>query len=336
MNFILMDENGQQIVMARDLPLLQREYRQKINELPEETLSDSVTRKNITTWDFETLPVEVSLPRGKMSIKAWPSLVDYKDSVSIELTDNPLIANASSMQGQLRLALIRGREQVKYVSKNLLKGKDLDIKAAGLSSRQELVDSITAASFEQAMFDNGVVIRDKDEFHQAFDRGIGLVIDLCQQRADAIASVLKPLHHCRKSLRALGSKAANAKDDIDRQIAWLFSSDTVQSATAEDIKQYPRFFKALELRIEKLASQISKDQAYTATMDSFVNDLEALQLNTKVLTTSLRYSVLEFRWLLEELRVSLFAQQLKTRQPVSIKRIEKKWSALTEELDRLI
>ena len=99
-----------------------------------------------------------------MTIKAWPALRDCGESVALEVIDNPLQAERLSRDGQLRLMLLKGREQVKYLSKQLLRGKELALTASKIGERQSIVDALIRASFQQALFPNGKIVRDKEQF----------------------------------------------------------------------------------------------------------------------------------------------------------------------------
>ena len=336
MNFILMDDNKEQIAMARNLFSLQKEYRQQINDLSAKAGEFLTSKTNIKTWDFGDLPKEVALPKQNMVIKAWPAIKDSGDSVSIELIDNPLVAEAISCRGQLRLATLRGREKTKYLSKNILKGRDLDFKAANLPSREAIVNSIIMSSFQEAMFVSGTVIRQQRDFDQAFSQGVGAVVGFAQFREGVIESLLDGLLNLRKSLRLGGEKLEYARSDIENQLAWLFCQETLIDASSNDIQQYPRFIRALNMRAEKLSSNISKDKDFTASVNSYLDRLGALNLDQDDITIPMRESIINFRWSLEELRVSLFAQQLKTRYPISLKRLDKKWLTLNDELSRIL
>ena len=336
MNFILLDDNHQKLAMARDLSSLQKAYRRKIDDLSSESSEVFVSKTNIKKWDFGDLLKEVALPKQNMVIKAWPAIKDDRDSVSIKLMDNPLAADAMSQRGQLRLALLKGREQTKYLSKNLLKGTDLDFKAANLPSREEVVDSIIMSSFQEGIFVNDAVIRQKLDFEQVFNHGIGSVVGLAQIRGDVLGSLLDSLVNLRQALRIGGGKIEHARSDIENQLAWLFCHETLMFASSDDIQQYPRFVKALNLRVEKLSSNMTKDKDFTASVKSYLDSLSALNLDHDLITIQLRRSIVSFRWSLEELRVSLFAQQLKTRYPVSFKRLDKKWLALNDEVSRIL
>ena len=322
--------------MARDLGQLRRDFKQRISSSLAESAEQTIARNNITEWDFGELPVEVVLPRGNMNIKAWPALRDHGDSVAIELIESPAVADAITMEGQLRLAVLRGKDQCKYLGKDLLRGKELQLKAAGLSSRDAIVSAIILASFKQAIFSKNLVVREQHEFDGLYTAGIGQVVGLARQHGDAIESVLASLHMQQQRLRSMSVGEQGAKDDILSQISWLFSPQTLARASVEDTLQYSRYVRAIDFRIGKLLSQIQKDSEYTRTISSFTEPLQQVEEKKYPISTELSESLLEFRWLLEEFRVSLFAQQLKTRRPVSEKRLATRWSDLNDQLRRFL
>lgn len=335
MNFILQDEAGKTVAMARSLEQLQRDFKQQISAgLEQQASDDSISRQDIVEWDFAELPQEVKLKRGKISIKAWPALKDCGESVAIEVLDNPLTADKISRQGQLRLALLKGREQVKYLSKNLLRGTELALKAASIGNRQELVTALINTSFQEAIFSDKQVLRQQQDFDQAFSSGIGQVVDIAQQHAANIEAVLPQLHSNQKQLRGLGLSAIYAKDDINQQVNWLFLPRTLSGASLDKTSQYPRLVRSMQIRIEKLASQIGKDRSYIQQLQDFAEPIKGVQ--EQLLSYDLEEAIWEFQWLLEEYRVSLFAQQLKTRVPVSEKRLKKHWSEIHERLRRYL
>ena len=336
MNFVLQNDKGQLIAMARSLHRLQGDFKQQIKQSLGRPSEQSIARKGILEWDFDQLPVEVELPRGDMTIKAWPALQDNGESVSIELVDNPLVAQQISRHGQLRLALLKGKEQHKYLSKNLLRGEELALKAASLGPRDKIVTAIIEASFQQAIFASGVVIRDRDKFENSFSTGISHVVDIAQRHAVQIGSVLAELHEQQKRLRGLDSLALDAQLDIASQVSWLFSSDTLRRVKPENTQQYPRFVKGISIRIDKLTSQVVKDREYIIDLRLFADGVEGVREKQQLLTSDLADSLLDFQWLLEEYRISLFAQQLKTRVPVSAKRLAKRWSDILNQLKILL
>ena len=334
MNFLLRDEQGEIIATARSLEKLQQDFKSQINASLTEASQDHISREGITSWDFDCLEEEVSLSRGKLSIKAWPALCDHQDSVALEVKDNPWIAEQLSLRGQLRLALLKGREQVKYLNKQLLRGKELALKAAGVGGRAELVTAMIEASFQEAIFKGEGVIRTRQKFETLYEAGIGRVVTIAQNIEQVIATVLEPLHDVQKRLRGLGVAAVYAKPDIDQQIARLFSRDTIAHLSSTQASQYTRYIRAIDVRLEKLASQVNRDQQHIREIEEFSLRCNESQGAEQVLSLELVLMLRDFQWLIEEYRVSLYAQQLKTRVPISSKRLEKRWSEIEEQLVR--
>ena len=332
MNFILQDEYGEIVATGRDLQQLQQDFKQQISDNFQQSDNNDISRENITEWDFDSLPEQVSMERGNITIKAWPCLRDCGEWVNIELQDNPLVAENISIEGQLKLALIKGRQQVNYLSKNLLIGSDLALKAAAIGDRKSLVMAITSASFKSAIFADSKVVRNKVDFEQQYSHGLSEVVGTAQEYADIIQSLLPLLHQCRKKIRAMNLAAVYAKSDIEAQIDRLFSFATLSTINLQHIRQYPRYIRALEIRLEKLPMQISKDRQWLDEIQQFSQRTKDYQPNT--LSRELALELEIYQWAVEEYRVSVFAQQLGTQMPISSKRLEKMWQQLYEQLRR--
>jgi ATP-dependent helicase HrpA len=117
-------------------------------------------------------------------------------------------------------------------------------------------------------------------------------------------------------------------------LEWLFSVNTLSTLTTETVRQYPRYIKALQVRLEKLAAQVSKDRQYIAEIETLVSPSKQALVEDQPLSFQLEAVLWDYCWLVEEYRVSLFAQQLKTRVPVSHKRLQKRWNDIEEQLRR--
>jgi ATP-dependent helicase HrpA len=175
-------------------------------------------------------------------------------------------------------------------------------------------------------------VRDQASFEHCFESGIGNVVGIAQQHADNIESVLPRLHEIHKCLRALGLSAIYAKQDVINQFNWLFSHATLSTATLEHTRQYPRFVRGVSIRLEKLASQVDKDRRYIAEVEALLKPV--IELDRQQFSMEIAEAINAFLWLVEEYRISLFAQQLKTRVPVSAKRLDKRWTELSDQLRR--
>jgi ATP-dependent helicase HrpA len=332
MNFVLQDEEGKTVAVSRSLEQLQIDFKQQISQGLKQSSNDELSRKDITEWDFDNLPEVISLKRGAMTIKAWPCLKDTGNAVDIELQDNPLVAENLSIQGQLRLALIKGRQQTNYLNKHLLRGADLALKAAAVGDRQTLLNAIISASFEQAMFADGNAVRNQDDFEQRYSQGLGEVVGIAQNMAETIESCLPILHQCRKQIRAMNLAAVYAKSDIESQVNRLFMPKLISRISWSQIEQYPRYVRAMQVRLEKLPMQVAKDRQWLEEIHAFAQRVD--DYNADQFSRELSKDIDQYQWAIEEYRVSLFAQQLGTKMPISAKRLEKMWQQLNEKLRR--
>ena len=177
-------------------------------------------------------------------------------------------------------------------------------------------------------------MRNQSSFEQCYQAGIGNVVGIAQQHADNIESVLPQLHQSHKQLRALGLSAVYAKQDIANQISWLFSPQTLGTLSIGHSSQYPRLVRGIGIRIEKLASQVNKDRQHIADIEALIQPIKDIQ--NQPLSQELTDELNDFLWLIQEYRISLFAQQLKTRVPVSAKRLDKKWAEISDQLRRFL
>jgi ATP-dependent helicase HrpA len=208
----------------------------------------------------------------------------------------------------------------------------LALKAAAVGHRQALVDAIISASFQQSMFADGTAVRDKDEFEQRFNEGLGEVVGMAQQMAEIIETCLPSLHQCRKQIRAMNLAAVYAKSDIEAQVNRLFMPVTISHITSEQIEQYPRYIRAIAVRLEKLPMQVSKDRQWLEEVQSLTERVS--DYDSSLFSRALMMDLESYQWALEEYRVSLFAQQLGTKIPISGKRLDKMWQQLHERLRR--
>ena len=335
MNFVLVDEQGERLAMARSLKSLQSQFREQIDAGLAAAPDDQFCQSGMTSWDFGKLPELVTLDRSGLQVRAWPSLVDRGDSVAIELQDNPLLAESISRQGQLRLACLTAKEQVKYLNKHLLRGKELALRAAGVPERADLVAALTEAAMREALFSDGEVMREQAQFQYQLEQGVQHVVPLATGMGQSLESLLEPLHQISKTLRKLGLSAIYARDDIQQQIARLFAVQAIRQTSEDQLRQYARYVRAIAIRLEKLHLQVAKDRQSITFVEKFAAPLNGVLDDQRPLPEALRSELWAFRWTLEEYRVSLFAQQLKTREPVSEQRLQKRWAELEDQLRRV-
>jgi len=326
MNICIDDERQKRIDSGRQLSVLRERYRDHVQEQLQEVDND-LEREGVDRWDFGDLPEHYELQQQGMTIRAYPALVDQKNAVDIKLYDNPNEAALDSLRGMVRLAAIQQRETVKYLQKNVFKGKELGLSVVDLGSRDQVVDDVICAAIKQACFSDGLVIRDQQAFLTAIERGRSDIVSQAESLVKPLIESLSYVVSIKKHLKQAKNPLvlAYAASDIQRQLQALFYPRVIYDTPPHWLQQYPRYMKAISLRLEKVPSQVHKDRALMAEIEPLWERLVNKRSKEGNEVYLLSPELQQYRWMIEELRVSLFAQTVKTHMPVSVKRINKQW-----------
>ena len=328
-SFHLVDENNELIESSKNLIDLKLRYKGsfKKNLIDEEV--KEIEKDYLYSWDFDDLPEEVSFKKDSLTLKAWPALIDREKYVAIKLFDDPVKAKTQSRDGQIRLALLHSRGQLKKISEKLFRGDDLKITAAGFNSKTELIESILFASFNSTIFKDGDIVRSRVEFEEILKNQLSNTTRKILFFEIWFKSLLPLLHECRRKVNKLPNQFKSAIYDVNTQLEFLFKKTTLMDAEDTDLEQYPKYLKAILIRIEKIPRKSKDDEIFMNQINDLLDRVSSANTH---LNDNLLFELRRLRWLIEELRVSLFAQQLKTREPVSSKRILKKWESLQDKL----
>ena len=358
MNFRLLDEDGKLLTHSRDLIELQQGYREVVRGALDDSLglifshsetgnkshsdkgkaSDSKTNNQkandqqvsgLSRWDFDTLPEVSVIRRGELEIRAYPALVDQGDSVALQLLDTPILAEQTTRLGLIRLATLELAQTVKYLHKQLFRNADLQLAAAGLSPKARLSEDVIAAAVYRTVFAGKPVPRTQSDYQGLLQTGKSGITDRAQQLEKIIIGLCDDL----KTLKDLFARRIKTHErsvaDAKCQLEYLFRADFMRTAAVAGsdvdwIAQYPRYIKAAIIRFDKLPALEARDSDAMATIGAALDwwhQQLAADLTTRAGKASIAGSLENFRFMLEEYRVSVYAQQLKTLKPVSAKRL---------------
>jgi ATP-dependent helicase HrpA len=333
MNVRVVDADGRLVAQGRDLGELVERFRSDTRETVRAAPVDSPAREGITRWDFEALPGEWRFRQAGMDIVAWPALVDRGDTVAIELCDYPGEAGIRHRLGVLRLLRLHTAQQVKYLRKQMLRGNAFNLVLAGAGlERGGLVEDLIDAAYLQAMCPSGDLPRSREAFLAALEAGRGEVVTRANELESILGTSLRALADARQKLAGMDAGVwPDSREDIDGQVRQLLHDGFLCDTPGDWLAQYPRYMKALLTRVERLPGQYPKDQKHTALLQALAQPLwDAAQLRPALLL--LCPPAMHYRWMLEELRVSLFAQHLGTRVAVSEKRLQEQWQSVRQWL----
>ncbi|WP_255771691.1 ATP-dependent RNA helicase HrpA [Microbulbifer guangxiensis] len=328
-NIQVLDESGKRLDQGRDLSQLQERYRDRVQrEIA--TAGDDFEREGITLWDFGDLPETHTMDQGGLKMRAYPALEDRGDSVALRLLDNPAEARRTSRAGISRLALLHLPEKVKYLRKELLRGKELGLSAADLGRREEVADDIMLAAARELFWPDGQWPRAERDFLAALERQEKF-IEVAQEIAALLVRALGDLVPLRKTIKQQKNLAvAMAVGDIQQQLAGLFYRGFLFDTPMEWLRQYGRYLKGISMRLEKAALDPNRDRRLQAEYQDAAQPFMDLLAQYSHPALMAEPVLVDYRWMLEEFRISLFAQSLKTLMPVSVKRLRKQWQEIEQ------
>jgi ATP-dependent helicase HrpA len=325
MRFEVADEAGTVIRSGRDFDTLRGKVRQQTRAELASKPVQSIERIGITTWDFGDLPELYWLEAGGTKLRTWPALVDATNSVSIRLFDNEADANNAHWQGVLRLFWLTLPGEVKDVPKYVPQMQTLCLHYAATGKCDELKESITRYVFRQ-VFKDYLCIRKQDSFAHALGDCRFQIFAQTQETARLVAPILALYHDLRKQLKGKVQPTwLEALSDINEQLNHLVFVGFLDAVSSEELRHFPRYLKGIQRRLQKLAENPTKDRALRVQVQPYWDQWKVKKLKGS------SENISEYRWMLEEFRVSLFAQELGTARPISAKRLDELWKkALTE------
>jgi ATP-dependent helicase HrpA len=317
MNIKVLNDQGDIVDTGRDLGALVQKYNQRVEQQFKQRDQHSLERVGVTQWDFEALPEEILLKQSGIDVRGYPALVDKGDSVAIEIIDNKVSATELYEKGLQRLLTLQLSDQAKYVKKNIPGFKRFVLFYATRGSSEELLNDLVSAIFRYTFIEAQALVRDQDAFQTRLKQKQEL-INVMNSVGKLVGEILERGLSIQRQLKEIAKSHNQALvTDITAQLDQLIGERFLTRIPFEWLKQMPRYLKAIEYRIEK---QSAKDEEM----------MSLVQSNWQRLIDSGAYHdrrTQKYRWMIEEYRVSLFAQPLGTSMPVSAKRLEKEWQS---------
>ncbi len=329
MNIQVVDDAGQELAMSRNLTELQLQLGKAAQKtfVPRKSASDtiSIERDHITRWDFGDLPVEIVFNRNHQQLTGYPALIDQTDSVAIRLFDTGAAANAAMRSGVRRLLCLALKEQLKQLEKNLPGLKQASMQLTTCIQPGDLKQDMLNAIVDQALLADDPLPRSESEFAAHSQRARSRLPEM----ASALARLLQQMgdeYHMLMSRLAL-TRIQRVKEELAEQLENLIYPGFLSQTAWSRLHQLPRYVKGMTVRLEKFSNNPGRDEHNSAEVNALWQQYcQRLEKHRKI--GLIDENLEEFRWQIEELRISLFAQELKTSHPVSVKRLQKLWESV--------
>lgn len=323
-NWRLIDEKGEVVAESRDLIKLQAD--RGIVAKKELTLRDSKwTRDGLIDWDWGDIPEIIAVQHGDVQISAYIGIVDQKEAVGLRSFDSQEAAIAQSRNGLARLALLACRKEVRGHVR-WLPGRDRwPVLGQGLIQATTLDDQLSLLLCQVAFVDQQPLCRTQVDWEARWIRRNETLSMAAQELAKTLPLIFQRYHELQLAVEELPRMAdETALVDLHHQLLDLFCPEFLTRIAWSALKHYPRYLAAILQRVEKLPSNLTRDQQYRALVEPHVERWrKQADLHQKIGVIDAQLDA--YRWLIEEYRVSLWAQNLGTTEKVSPQRLEKLW-----------
>lgn len=321
LTFRVVDDRHKPIAEGKDLEALKESLRGRVQETLSQVADDDIEQSGLTLWSFGELPQEYSQKRGGFEVKAYPALVDEKDSVSIQLVESAVAQQQLMWAGQRRLVLLNVPSPIKYLQEKLPNKAKLGLYFNPFGKVAELIDDCIACGCDKLIAQHGGLAWDEAGFEALKEFVRAELNDAVVEVASQVEAVLTLSHEIKKRLKGkMQLDTAFAMSDIQLQLDNLIHKGFVTETGWQRLPDLLRYLRAIERRMEKLAIDPNRDRVYMLKVQSVEAEYKALLAKipkSQLIPTE----VANIRWMIEELRVSFFAQNLGTPYPVSDKRV---------------
>ncbi|HGT4276785.1 TPA: DUF3418 domain-containing protein [Neisseria meningitidis] len=324
LNLRIIDDGGQELAGGRKL----HELQQQLGQAAAVTFRDNTQefeRDNVTTWDIGTLPESIKFARGKQQLTGYLGLQKEKDGrIALRLFDTTEAAEQAHRQGVIELMKLQLKEQVKDLNKGIQGFTQAAMLLKHINA-DTLRDDLTQAVCDRAFIGEDELPRNEKAFKEQIKRA--------RSRLPAVKEALsRYLQETAAAYAEINGKLG--KHPLTHLLRLRLQTLLAPGfATRTPWAQWPRlpiYLKAMTLRLEKYSGNPARDAAREAD----IQELEQMwqEKNDGLVKQGLPISdgLAAFKWMIEELRVSLFAQELKTPYPVSVKRLMKEWERLNK------
>ena len=344
MNFRLVDEYGRQIDLERNLGKLRAEHAQAAREVFQEVAATAVNQiaapntkqdnqsashqstvaqtDNIKDWSFGELPEMLEIKRGKQTLYGYPALVDKQTHCDIEVFDDPELARNAHRLGLKRLFALPMRETIKALHKQLPGARDLGLLFMSIGNADDLMTQVIDLAIERSCLMEPLPTN-ADAFKERLNQGKPKLALIAQEVARHALGSLQAYADLQKRMAQLKALSSTAHADVNTQMQQLIHQRFVSDTPYEYLVHLPRYMKAAIMRIDKLRANPSRDAQCQQEWQSLANPWIKMMQAQKSYGGAIDPRLNDFRWQLEELRVALYAQELKTPTPMSSKRLQK-------------
>jgi ATP-dependent helicase HrpA len=316
----VVDLQARLISQGRNLRLLLRDTQKNKSPIVVNTGQTGPLR----SWTCGELPVERELQRGGVRFKVYPALQDGNDGVMLVELDNPVAAAQVHFYGVLRLLVLALPQQYKYARQQFTAHRQLLLLGQGMTGKFPLAEALAERAMRDCFLSEGQALpRCSESFSSLLDAHRADFNQVVSRLTNTMLNLFTEWRSVRQAMHTLSSPVyQQALADMQAQLDRLLPEDFIQSTAQPWFGHLPRYMQALSRRLERIAGNVARDAQLLQQMQPFLLGYQRLLARQSLP----QHELAKLKWMLEEFRVSLFAQELRTAIPVSARR-------LTEQLE---
>lgn len=328
MNIRVLDAQGALLAEGRDLHALKQRFAEAAQaSLAEEGASDLPARRLVRWEADQTLPEVQVIRQGGAEVTVYPALIDRGRDVEMTVLEDPRAAERESRRALVRLILLRQQSELKPHRERLLRSNQVQLQLASLKrQRADWVESLLMAAAVGAYLDGRELPRDATAFDALLTAGRGEFLPKLAALEDLAKAILARAAGVQQRLKKVTQLTwIETVADVREQLDALLFNGFLHELDSERLGHYPRYLQALEQRLDRLEGQYQRERQQTLTVKALTEPLWQRLKPEQVADPATLPALVEYRWMLEEYRVSIFAQTLGTALPVSEKRLKAQW-----------
>ncbi|HEY5602879.1 MAG TPA: ATP-dependent RNA helicase HrpA [Gammaproteobacteria bacterium] len=329
MNFKILDDHGKVVQTGRDLAKLKIALKtgQTVN-----TAQNLLEASGVTQWEFGDLPVQKTIEVRGFRLGVFPALVDEGESVALKNFENQAEAIRKHRNGVARLYQIQEKSKIKYVEKNIPLIREICLNLGGGVNCDELKRDLMQCVITRSLFHDVVDIRNKTQFLQRCAAANSRINGECVALSNSLVEISRYYNDIKHAFnKKTGLQWLAAVQDMRSQLEQLIYPGFIQQTEPQWFKQLAKYLKGMLVRINKLEQSPEKDRQrlvqlspYWGQYQEWIHNPRIVKLHAKELS--------QYHWMLQEMRISLFCQELGAAMKISLPRLNEAVSEIKDSL----
>lgn len=331
MNVRVVNERQETLFESRNLDeIIERFGDEDLQQAAIQEAASDWSAKGLTSWSFVALPEFVIANQMGMEVRMYPYLSDERSSVVMSVSTDPQYANTQSLKGISRLIALQLSTQLEHTTRTLKHFKQTALLYAPVGKASQLADDFLIALIKNHFLSEGIP-RNKGEYDAIVERHRSTLFDAATAFDELVYSIFRRWHESMKMLKRknINLQLATYMSDVKFQLDKLVYSGFLVEAPGEWLLEFPRYLDAVAIRLEKMPREMASERQFSLLIKSCWDQYHLIDEGNKKKGKS-NVELITYRWMLEEFRVSWFAQQLGTKMTVSDKRLAKQWQLVQQ------